>query len=149
MYHPLRFCAVKKSKEEIKKADRKLRQKESKKQTTFSEDTKLSHHYVVVVTSLPSSISAEKILSVYRLRWQVEMVFKRYKSLLGLGSIPVRTEESCRAWLQGKMLLALLIEKFLGSVDFSPSGAGPGQPEYLAGDQVPVSLVFGASPLSA
>lgn len=108
----------------------------------FSEDTKLAHHYVVVATSLPSSFSPQMILSIYRLRWQVELVFKRCKSLLALGSIPVRNKESCQAWLQGKMLIALLIEKFLGNVDFSPSGGGPEQQEYLAGDQVPVSLIF-------
>lgn len=47
------------------------------------------------------------------------MVFKRYKSILGLESIPTKTKDATEAWLDGKMLLALLIEKFLGSVDFS------------------------------
>ena len=136
------MCAVKKTREEIAKEEQRLHRKESKKQRKFSADTKLSHHYMVAVTSLPDSFSPEQILSIYRLRWQVEMVFKRYKSLLDFGSIPVRKPESCQAWLQGKMLIALLIEKFLGNVDFSPSGSPAGPPEYLAGDQIPVSLIF-------
>ena len=74
-----------------------------------------------VITSLPSSISAEKVLKFYRLRWQVELVFKRYKSLLGLGNIPTKTKESSEVWLNGKMFLALLIEKYLGDIDLSPS----------------------------
>lgn len=74
-----------------------------------------------VITSLPISISAEKVLKFYRLRWQVELVFKRYKSLLGLGNIPTKTKESSEVWLNGKMFLALLIEKYLGDIDFSPS----------------------------
>lgn len=68
---------------------------------------------------MSESFSAEDILKLYRFRWQVEMVFKRYKSILGLESIPTKTKDATEAWLDGKMLLALLIEKFLGSVDFS------------------------------
>ena len=74
-----------------------------------------------VITSLPASISAEKVLDFYRLRWQIELVFKRYKSLLGFGNIPTKTKESSEVWLNGKMFLALLIEKYLGDIDFSPS----------------------------
>ena len=75
-----------------------------------------------VATSLPETFTAEEILNLYRLRWQVEMVFKRYKSILGLGSIPTKTKESTEAWLNGKMLVALLVEKFLSDVDFPPMG---------------------------
>ena len=118
---PLRLCAVKKTKEEIIIEEKRLKRLESKKQTTYSEDTKFTHQYMFVITSLPLSVSAEKVLEFYRLRWQVELVFKRYKSLLGLGNIPTKTKESSEVWLNGKMFLALLVEKYLGDIDFSPS----------------------------
>ena len=101
---------------------KRLKRLESKKQTTYSEDTKFTHEFIFVITSLPTSVSAEKVLEYYRLRWQVELVFKRYKSLLGLGNIPTKTKESSEVWLNGKMFLALLIEKYLGEIDFSPLG---------------------------
>ena len=82
---PLRICAVKKTKEEIRIEEKRLQRLESKKQITYSEDTKFTHQFMFVITSLPASVSAEKVLEFYRLRWQVELVFKRYKSLLGLG----------------------------------------------------------------
>ena len=44
-------------------------------------------------------------------------MFKRYKSLLGLGNIPGKTKESGEVWLNGKMFLALLIEKYHGAVN--------------------------------
>lgn len=118
---PLRLCAVKKTKEEIVIEEKRLKRLESKKQTTYSEDTKYTHQFMFVITSLPASVSAEKVLDFYRLRWQVELVFKRYKSLLGFGNIPTKTKESSEMWLNGKMFLALLIEKYLGEIDFSPS----------------------------
>ena len=120
-YRDLRICAVLKTEEEIKLEEKRMKRKESKNQIKISDDTKFSHRYIFVVTSLPKTISAEKILEYYRLRWQVELVFKRYKSILGMGSIPTKTKEASEVWLNGKMLIALLIEKYLGDIDFSPS----------------------------
>lgn len=105
-----------------KKRGKKLKKKEGKKQIKISDDTKFSHRYTFVATSLPKTFTAEDILAIYRLRWQVEMVFKRYKSILGAGSVPVKTKEAAEAWINGKMMLALLIEKLIGSADFPPLG---------------------------
>lgn len=105
-----------------KKRGKKLKKKEGKKQIKISDDTKFSHRYTFVATSLPKTFTAEDILAIYRLRWQVEMVFKRYKSILGAGSVPVKTKEAAEAWINGKMMLALLIEKLISSADFPPLG---------------------------
>ncbi|KAI4446018.1 hypothetical protein C823_000535 [Eubacterium plexicaudatum ASF492] len=75
-----------------------------------------------VITSLPAEISAEEILACYRLRWQVELVFKRLKSLLQLGNIPTKTKESGEVWISGKILLSLLTENILGILIFPPLG---------------------------
>lgn len=133
---PLRICAAKKTKEEIAIEEKRLKRLESKKQTTYGEDTKFTHRFMFVITSLPASISAEKVLDFYRLRWQVELVFKRYKSLLGFGNVPTKTKESSEVWLNGKMFLALLIEKYLGDIDFSPSWNIRTEPEHMEGDEI-------------
>jgi hypothetical protein len=55
--------------------------------------------------------------------WQIELCFKRMKSLLGLGALPKKREDSCRAWLHGKLLIALLLERLLDEAEhFSPWG---------------------------
>ena len=46
-----------------------------------------------MITSLPTEMSAEEVLACYRLRWQVELVFKRLKSLLQIGNIPTKSKE--------------------------------------------------------
>ncbi len=117
---PIRICAVKKSEEAIKHSKKREKRNESRKKQKCSEETKLSHNYFFVVTSLDDRFTAEQILNLYRLRWQVEMVFKRYKSILNLGNIPTRKEGSTEAWLNCKMLIVLLIEKLMGSISFSP-----------------------------
>lgn len=88
---------------------------------------------------LDDDFSSEEIMSIYRLRWQVEMVFKRFKSILGMGSMPTKTAESSETWLNCKMLIALLIEKMLSSVDFSPCGHGE---ESLEGNKNTIPFDF-------
>ena len=65
---PLRICAAKKTKEEIAIEEKRLKKLESKKQIIYSDDTKFTHQFMFVITSLPSSVPAEKVLEFYRLR---------------------------------------------------------------------------------
>jgi hypothetical protein len=63
------------------------------------------------------------VLNWYRCRWQIELCFKRMKSILGLGALPKKRPDSCRAWLHGKLLVALLLERLLDEAEhFSPWG---------------------------
>ena len=132
---PLRICACKKTKAEIAAEKKRIKKMESKKQMKLSNETLFTHNYMFVITSLPAEISAVEILFCYRLRWQVELVFKRLKSLLQLGSIPTKTEEAGEVWINGKILLSLLTEKYLGDIDFSPSWNIRREPEHMEGDE--------------
>jgi Transposase DDE domain len=67
--------------------------------------------YVLLLTSLPDEHTAEAILQLYRLRWQIELLFKRFKSLLGLGDLPAKQRNLARSWIFGKLILALLVER--------------------------------------
>jgi IS4 transposase len=51
----------------------------------------LFNEFIVVATSLTSSVSAEEVLETYRRRWQVEIHFKRLKSILDMGDLPKKT----------------------------------------------------------
>jgi hypothetical protein len=67
--------------------------------------------YVLLLTSLPEEHAAEAILELYRLRWQIELLFKRFKSLVGLGDLPAKQRNLARSWIFAKLILALLAEK--------------------------------------
>ena len=78
--------------------------------------------YVIVLTTLTEP-SAASIMEFYRRRWQIELAFKRLKSLLQLGHLKKFDKEGARAWLQGKLLVACLIEKLILTAErFSPWG---------------------------
>jgi IS4 transposase len=57
--------------------------------------------------------SAADILECYRMRWQIELAFKRLKSLAQLGHLPKHDNRSSRAWLYGKLLVVLLAQKLI------------------------------------
>jgi IS4 transposase len=84
----------------------------------MSDEAKAFNEYIVVVTNLNDGISAEEILETYRLRWQVEIYFKRLKSILDFGELPKRRLDSVIAWLNGKLMIALLIEILLSKTSF-------------------------------
>ena len=115
---PVRICAKRKTPEQIEQAMKKLKQLERKGRV--SDERKVFNEYIVVVTSLDDTISTEQILSVYRLRWQVEIYFKRLKSILDFGELPKKKPENSLSWLNGKLMVALLIESVIAK-SFSPN----------------------------
>jgi hypothetical protein len=56
------------------------------------------------------------------MRWQIELVFKRLKSLAQLGHVPKHDDRSSRAWLYGKLLVTLLTQKLIRIGRYFPLG---------------------------
>jgi hypothetical protein len=119
-----RLCVLRNSEEAIAIAHKKLKQSASKKGHKLKPSTLEFAKYVILFTTFPEKeFSSESVLSWYRLRWQVELVFKRFKSLAELGHLPKHDDESSKAWLYGKLLTALLVEKLVDHASFiSPWG---------------------------
>jgi hypothetical protein len=116
----LRVCAKRKTPQAIAETKKKLKRTEYKQQSKISDGAKEFNEYIVLISNLPSTITSEQILDTYRLRWQVEIYFKRLKSILDFGQLPKRREDCVMAWLNGKLMIALLIEKIVGATLFSP-----------------------------
>ena len=111
---PGRVCAVKKSAAAAAAARAKLRREASKEGRVLNPATHEAAGYFFVFTTLPrGQATADQILEYYRGRWQVELVFKRMKSLMELGHLPKHDDESSRAWLHGKLLVAFLVESLI------------------------------------
>ena len=80
---------------------------------------------LVLATSLPAAgYPAEEVLAAYRLRWQIELAFKRLKSLIHIDKLPARTDLGARSWLYPHLILALLCDDlsqyFLESFPWGP-----------------------------
>ena len=96
--------------------------------------------YVVLFTTTPKSkLDATRCLALYRIRWQVELLFKRWKSLCGFDRLPNYLDETILAWLYAKVLLALVMQRMASSALSPPEdsekrelgGPGPSHPPAL------------------
>ena len=111
---PVRICAIRKSKIAIALAHKQLRRKASKHGSELRPETLIYAEYVLVLTTFPAKeFPAALVLEWYRFRWQIELVFKRFKQIAQLGHLPKQDEESSKAWLYGKLFVALLTDKIL------------------------------------
>jgi hypothetical protein len=130
-----RLIAVKRSATATRKARRRLERKASKAQKKVSQASYMAAQYFAVWTTLPPTFSAEAVLELYRLRWQIELAFKRMKSILGLGHLPKKDPASARAWLHGKIFVSLLVERMVEAANsFSPWGYQlPNTPQQVEG----------------
>ncbi len=119
---PCRVCIVRKNDESAARARRTMYKGAIRRQKTPSQLALLTCDFIVIITTLPPDVfSLKKVLELYRLRWQVELVFKRFKSIARIGALPKYTDSSAKAWLYGKMFVALLIERLSSHLGaFSP-----------------------------
>jgi hypothetical protein len=85
--------------------------------------------YVVVVTTVPRSrLSDQQVIALYRARWQVELDFKRDKSIGQLDTLPSERPDTIRSWLCAKVLLGLVARRLASQqVSIPPCGIG----EYI------------------
>jgi hypothetical protein len=90
--------------------------------------------YILLLTSLPAeTFPPAEILTLYRFRWQIELAFKRFKSLAGLDLLPAKKPELAQAWIYARLIVAIIAEQIAGQVpDSSPSEPENASPEPFA-----------------
>jgi hypothetical protein len=108
---PLRLIIQRKTPEATEAARTQLRREASRKQKVLDPRSLAAAEFVILATSLPvEGYPAEEVLAVYRLRWQIELAFKRLKSLLHMDRIPTHTPRASRSWLLAHLVMALLCD---------------------------------------
>ena len=133
---PGRLIVLRQSVEATRWAHKRMLRRAQRSRLNVSAEALEFAGYFMVWTTLPEAVTTAQVLEFYRLRWQIELVFKRMKSILGLGHLPKTDPLSSQAWLEGKLFVGLLIERMIHTAEsFSPWGyslAAP--PEPLARD---------------
>lgn len=72
--------------------------------------------YIALLTTVNKArLSAARCMDLYRLRWQIELLFKRLKSLCGLDRVPNYRPDTIKAWIYAKLLVALLLDRMSSS----------------------------------
>jgi len=120
---PLRLrLVIRRKSDEEAEAEKKRLIKDAKKRGKTPDPRSLqAAHYILLLTALPASVfPATDVLALYRFRWQLELAFKRMKSLAGLDELTAKKPELAQAWIYAKLIAFLIAEQNAGQVPDSP-----------------------------
>jgi len=132
----LRLMIRRKTKAEAAQAQKRLRKEAQKRGKTPDPRSLAAANYILLLTSLPAeTFATADVLMLYRLRWQIELLFKRTKSLAGLDTLPAKKPDLARAWIHARLIAVLLAERIAGQVPDSP----PFAPRKAAPKPVPLA----------
>lgn len=130
----LRVLASPLAPQAAEEARRRARQAAKKKKHNIREATLLAAGFLLLVTDLPQDLwPIQRVLWLYRLRWQIELQFKAFKSLLHFDDLPSKDPELAQTYLYGKLLIVLLLEQLSHQVRLQ-------QPVWFSDLSRPVSL---------
>jgi|KBSMisStandDraft_5_1062788.scaffolds.fasta_scaffold318836_1 hypothetical protein len=117
----LRLVAIKKPEQAAAAARRKARRDAQRGGHQLSPQTLDAADWVILVTSLKlEDFATAEILALYRLRWRIELAFKRLKSLIGLKGPPGTDKRSARPHVLAHLLTILLLEPLIDELEDSP-----------------------------
>jgi len=111
-WFPLRLIAVPIPLQKAEAARRKVRERYQRKQKQVSQETLFAAGYVLLLTNLPlETWPNHLVLFLYRARWQVEIAFKRLKSLLHFDHLRAKDTQLAQAYIFSKIIIALILDQ--------------------------------------
>jgi hypothetical protein len=120
---PVRLLIVRKTKAAAEES-RRRKEKERGQKGTVDLRTLEATEYVILLTSASANtLTLEQAFELYRFRWQIELAFKRLKSIIDLDQMPAKNAALAKVILFAKLLGALLVDDYTERyVSFSPWG---------------------------
>jgi hypothetical protein len=121
---PVRLLALRKSEHAAGQSRATLLAAASKRGDRLDPRSLEAAGYFLALTSVPADVlSAQQAADLYRFRWQIELAFKRLKSLLHLDVLPAKDPDLARTTIAAKLLAALVLDNLTQAfLDFSPWG---------------------------
>lgn len=116
-----RLVALRLPADKVQAAQARILHENRRKSRAVRPETMEAATHVLLLTSLdPQDYPPARIGALYRLRWQVELAFKRLKSLLNLDALRARDRNLARAWIYTNLLAAFLIDDIIRPAPDSP-----------------------------
>lgn len=105
-----RFIAFRLSDEDVKKRHRKMREKAQKRGRTPTQESLELARWSLYVTNVPEEVlSDEQVYLVYSLRWQIELLFKLFKSEVGVDKVSGRSSDRIVCELYAKLICVVML----------------------------------------
>lgn len=117
----VRLVAFRKPPQAAEASKAKARRAAQREGNAIAGATLAAAEWIILVTTLATDeFAAAAIGDLYRLRWRIEMAFKRLKSLIGLAAPPGKEPRMAKAWILAHLLMILLLEPHTSAPEVSP-----------------------------
>ena len=114
-WHPGRLILMRRPAGSAAKSRARIDQKARKRGGTATLKQQRAADWLVLLTTLAAADwPAPRVMALYRLRWQIELAFKRLKSQTGLADLQAKDPQLARACILAKLILALLVGTWFG-----------------------------------
>ena len=122
--YPVRLVAMHVSQAAARRAQKRLRRTAARKGRQVDARSVRAAHFIYVITDMDTQmLPAAEALELYRLRWQIEMAFKRLKGVVHLDHLRAKSDELARTYLYAKLLGALIVDELChGALALFPWG---------------------------
>ncbi len=122
--YPIRLVALRKSQAAAEKEQQRIRKAASRKKRRIDKRSLRAANFVYILTDLPKQqLPTAEALELYRLRWQIEITFKRLKGILHLDHLRAKDPDLARSYLYAKILGALIVDEMCNeALSFFPWG---------------------------
>lgn len=97
---------------------KRLERKRYKKGHTTSDDVTRSQVNLFITNLPPNELSIEQAYELYKIRWQIELLFKIWKSILKVHAIKQMKPERLKCYLFSKFIWILLCWDITASCEF-------------------------------
>lgn len=97
---------------------RKMKKEAKKKGRTPSAQSLELAAWTIMVTNVPEEwIPSEMLWRIYALRWQIELIFKQFKSILLIHQSNTANLNRLKCEIYGKLIMAILICRIHGEIN--------------------------------
>ena len=130
---PVRVIAFGQSNTAVDAARRKTRRKSTHNQHVVDPASLAAARHLYLMTSLTGpEWPPERLVRMYRTRWQIELAFKRLKSILHMDQLTTRDPALARSWILAHLIAAVMLEEVAGVMPDTPT-LGESQPSRPRG----------------
>jgi len=140
--YPIRLVALRKSQAAAQKEQERIRKQARGKKRRPDQRSLRAAKFTYIITDLPKQqLPTAEALELYRLRWQIEITFKRLKGILHFDHLRAKDPDLARSYLCAKILGALIMDEMCNeALSFFPWGYPlfPRAVEHLASPTDPV-----------
>jgi len=117
---PLRLVVGRLPPDKAEEAREKVRRQAQKDKRPVNPNTLLAAGFCILLTNLPLAIwPIGAVLAFYRVRWQIEWCFRRWKSVCHLDDLPAYPAPIAEPVLLAKLIIILLMQQRLGTLPWS------------------------------